>query len=324
MQRGEQPIEPQAYRELVRLRLGFLSSVHSSGSPNDESPDLGYAIALGFPIKQKTAFLLDPHIKYEAIWAHPLRPSSILVERRGSSVWARTSAGRTVLTESLGPFDSMLLELGDPVATPELMRLRQHIASWRFYDAFRVDAHSPARHMRVATFTPVLDAEGHALAAALQTIREIGDPRALEAAVCDAFPGAELGIRLDKENGLLGVEWTQHGLLRPLMGSELSDGTLRYLLLCAALLSPRPAPLLVLNEPETSLHPELLAPLARLIAQAAKQSQVWVVSHSRLLVEALAQEPTCQLIELEKSLGMSRPKGQSLLQSRAWKWPSGC
>jgi hypothetical protein len=48
----------------------------------------------------------------------------------------------------------------------------------------------------------------------------------------------------------------QHGLLRPLGTAELSDGTLRYLLWIAALLTPRPpavraAPLrcMVLNEP---------------------------------------------------------------------------
>jgi predicted ATPase len=58
------------------------------------------------------------------------------------------------------------------------------------------------------------------------------------------------------------------GLPRPLKTSELSDGTLRYLLLVAALLSPRPPALMILNEPETSLHPDLLPPLARLIAQA--------------------------------------------------------
>jgi len=59
----------------------------------------------------------------------------------------------------------------------------------------------------------------------------------------------------------------QHGLLRPLEATELSDGTLRYLLWIAALLTPRPPALMVLNEPETSLHPDLLAPLGRLIAR---------------------------------------------------------
>ncbi|MGC3765380.1 AAA family ATPase, partial [Pseudomonas aeruginosa] len=69
----------------------------------------------------------------------------------------------------------------------------------------------------------------------------------------------------------------QPGLLRPLRTGELSDGTLRYLLWIAALLTPRPPALLVLNEPETSLHPDLLAALGRLVRQAAQHSQVVVV-----------------------------------------------
>jgi predicted ATPase len=52
----------------------------------------------------------------------------------------------------------------------------------------------------------------------------------------------------------------KNGLLRPLKASELSDGTLRYLLLVAALLSPRPPALMILNEPETGLLPDLLPP----------------------------------------------------------------
>ena len=52
--------------------------------------------------------------------------------------------------------------------------------------------------------------------------------------------------------------------------------TLRYILWVAALLTPRPPELMVLNEPETSLHPDLLPALARLITFAAEHSQVWV------------------------------------------------
>jgi predicted ATPase len=60
----------------------------------------------------------------------------------------------------------------------------------------------------------------------------------------------------------------------------LSDGALRYLLLTAALLTPRPPTLLVLNEPETSLHPDLSPALARLIASASPHSQLIVVTHT--------------------------------------------
>jgi predicted ATPase len=99
------------------------------------------------------------------------------------------------------------------------------------------------------------------------------------------------------------IEMRQHGLLRPLKASELSDGTLRYLLLVAALLSPRPPALMILNEPETSLHPDLLPALARLIVQASKLTQMIVVSHAEALVSALDGDPDSRRIVLEKTLG---------------------
>jgi predicted ATPase len=74
-----------------------------------------------------------------------------------------------------------------------------------------------------------------------------------------------------------------------LMAAELSDGTLRFLLWSAALLTPRPPPLMVLNEPETSLHPDLLDPLAEMIVQASERTQVWMVTHSERLAEAVGR-----------------------------------
>jgi predicted ATPase len=111
----------------------------------------------------------------------------------------------------------------------------------------------------------------------------------------------------------------QHGLLRPLKTSELSDGTLRYLLLVAALLSPRPPALMILNEPETSLHPDLLPPLARLIAQASKRSQAVVVSHAAALVSTLGADPDCTQIVLEKHLGETVVRDGT---PPDWTWPS--
>jgi predicted ATPase len=117
------------------------------------------------------------------------------------------------------------------------------------------------------------------------------------------------------------VLFHQDGLLRPLSASELSDGTLRYLLWIAALLTPRPPSLMVLNEPETSLHPDLLPALARLIGRASEETQIWVVSHSTRLVAALEDLPHCHSIELEKDRGETRVVGQGLLDEPPWHWP---
>jgi predicted ATPase len=107
----------------------------------------------------------------------------------------------------------------------------------------------------------------------------------------------------------------QQGLLRPLKAAELSDGTLRYLLL----LSPRPPGLMILNEPETSLHPELLPPLARLIAAASKRSQIVLVSHASPLVSALDAEAGSRQIVLEKHLGETLVRDH---EPPPWTWPS--
>ena len=67
-------------------------------------------------------------------------------------------------------------------------------------------------------------------------------------------------------DGIFDLLLHQRGMLRPLRAAELSDGTLRFLLWGAALLGPSPPSLMVLNEPETSLHPDLVGPLADMIA----------------------------------------------------------
>jgi predicted ATPase len=128
----------------------------------------------------------------------------------------------------------------------------------------------PQPHPRlIGTHTPVLSNDGSDLAAALQTIIEIGDPASLAASIDDAFSGATISVLINE--GRFEVEMRQHGLLRGLKAAELSDGTLRDLLWVAALHTPRPPGLLVLNEPETSLHPDLPPPLGRLIARPNRE-----------------------------------------------------
>jgi predicted ATPase len=107
----------------------------------------------------------------------------------------------------------------------------------------------------------------------------------------------------------------QHGLLRPLRASALSDGALRYLLLTAALLTPRPPTLLVLNEPETSLHPDLSPALARLIASASPHSQIDRRHPHDALISHLAGEKHARAI----ALGSRSAKPQIL---RLLDWPS--
>ncbi|HUQ08769.1 MAG TPA: AAA family ATPase [Steroidobacteraceae bacterium] len=309
MKRGDVPIQGTSRKEPVNLRLGF------------QGDQIGYAIDLGLPIPAMSAFSQDPEIKRECVWGgEKLRPSWLLADRRGPAVRVRNRDGDwDEAIATLPSFESMLSVMSDPQRAPELLALREEVRGWRFYDHFRADADAPARHSQIGTRTPVLAHDGRDLAAAVQTILEIGDGRALAAAVDDAFPGAT--VRIEHGGGRFTLLFSQHGLLRPLDASELSDGTLRYLLWVAALLTPRPPSLMILNEPETSLHPDLLPALARLIEKASKRAQVWVVSHASRLIAALKECGGCNAIVLTKELGETAIEGQGILDSPPWKWP---
>jgi predicted ATPase len=151
-------------------------------------------------------------------------------------------------------------------------------------------------------------------------ILEIRSDEALASTIEDAFPGSRLFV--DAENGRFELKLQQHGLLRPLSAAELSDGTLRYLLRAAALFTPRPPELMVLNEPETSLHPDLLPALARLILAAAKNTQMIVVSHSSTLIAELTSSPLCTHLHLLKDFGETTLDGATHFNKPKWNWPA--
>jgi predicted ATPase len=305
---GEHPIQGTTRKQPVNLRMGFASD------------EFGYLIDLGLPAGGGSAFALDPEIKRECIWhGERLRPSTLLVERHGPVVRIQGSDGWNIVSDSLAAFDSMMTQIADPRNAPEMLLLRESIRAWRFYDHFRTDAESPARLPQIGTRTPILGNDGSDLAAAIATIQEIGDSKALEEAVADAFPGSR--IQVIAESGRFSLGMQQHGMLRALGAAELSDGTLRYLLWIAALLTPRPPALMVLNEPETSLHPDLLPALARLIARVSETTQVIVVTHAEKLIAPLADIAGCNSIRLEKEFGETSVVGLSALQRPAWHWP---
>ena len=309
MKTGAHTVEGLVRQKAQRLRLGFASD------------EFSYAISLGLPKPSSSAFSNDPEIKRESIFfGDNYRQASSLIERENTIVKNREDRQWGMLSTQIPLYESIFSQISDPVKTPEVVTLREFIRGWRFYDHFRTDTDAPARQSHVGTRTPILSHDGHDLAAALRTIVEIGDDHALKAAIEDAFPGAKLEVFFDN-TGRFSLGFFQHGLLRPLSAKELSDGTLRYLLWIAALLTPRPPPLMVLNEPETSLHPDLLPALGRLIVHASKQTQVWVVSHAPGLIEALRQSPACHEIVLEKELGQTQMVGQTLLDTPLWRWP---
>lgn len=312
MRSGVSPMQGTIGGGPVSLRLGFASE------------DYGYAIDLGLPIPEPgpargvpSLFGDDPVVKAEAVWAgESLSRRNAIARRTNASVLVQGGDGRLrPVIGDLAPFESMMVRAADPTNAVELLHLRERMRGWRFYDHFRIDRDAPARVPRVGTRTMALSSDGSDLAPAIQTVREIGNGLAFDGAIEDAFPGSR--IEIEATDGLFSLAMRQDGLRRPLSASELSDGTLRYVLLAAALHTPRPPELMVLNEPESSLHPGLLKPLARMIAAASHRSQIVVVSHAAPLVDALTGAGA-QSLTLEKVDGETVASGSEV---PPWTWP---
>ncbi len=283
--------------------------------------EVGYLIDLGLPqTDARSLFTRDPEIKREQLFSGPFaRPGTLFVDRQRGGVRVRGDHGWESVDQPMGPGQSVLLDLVDGTARWETASLRSRIASWRFYDHFRTDASAPARQPQVGTRTRWLSDDGSDLAAVWATTTEAGRGAPLDEAVDRAFPGSR--VQISVTDGSFRLQLRQPGLLRPLDAAELSDGTLRYLLWCAALLPADPPPLLVVNEPESSLHESLIDPLGSLLAHAASQTQVIVVTHSAPLRRALA-EAGGSVVELESNGYGTRVRDQLPLERPSWHWPS--
>lgn len=270
--------------EMARITLaaGF-------GAPAEEGVLYSYEVAIGVPPPGGPgAFPLEPDMKEEALLFHHGGRTHRLLERKGRSVMARDADGKRVeISRDLLASETALSAFDEPQRFPDVHAIKQIMRDWRFYHDLRTDQESALRRPCLAVATPTMASDGSNLAAVLATLIHIRrDTIDLDRAIGDAFPGARLEVPMPGQAASFGMVFPDHPK-RVFEARELSDGTLRYLALVGALLSLRLPSFIALNEPESSLHPDLLEPLARLIAKAAERTQVWLVTHSERLAAAL-------------------------------------
>lgn len=309
---GGERIRYQRRKPPKRVVLGFEADVFA------------YEVQLGLPSPNEhalgTMFTLDPRVKEEYIWPSGASRRVLMLKRDEPSAWLRNAEGCMVTYPfQISKHESVLSQIIDPHLYPEISALRNEVLRWRFYHHFRTDTDSPIRQPQIGVHTPVLSRDGSDLAAALQTILEIGDGATLLEMIAKAFGGATLLV--EAVDTLFSMQLQIPGLLRPLQAREFSDGQLRFLCLCAALLSPRPPSLLALNEPETSLHPDLVDPLAQLIVRASKDTQLWITTHSQPLAEQIERHSGLSRVRLRMVDGETQVE---LLRTAALGPPGGC
>jgi hypothetical protein len=203
---------------------------------------------LGLPTPSSSAFGQDPEIKRECIWAGECCAGGAARRAARPARAQPRRQGVVQLTQALASFDSMMTHCADPRSSPEMLMLREQMRGWRFYDQFRADLEAPARQPQIGTTRRCS-----------RTTAPTSPPRCRPSSR-SAMRGARrfgrrrlsrrVGLGLAPRRALRGRD----APARPAAAAQ-SRRALRWHaalpLWIAALLTPRPPQLLVLNEPET-------------------------------------------------------------------------
>ena len=294
--------------ENIRIHLG----IHHQ--------DFNYTLEAGLiptmPL-DPTRFRTDPDLKIETL-ATSGPSGKVMAQRKAASIFLRGSSGK--LEPIPLPFhapESMLSEVRAGLLHPFRTATRETLLQWRFHHHFPTDPASPLRKPMIGFWSPVLAENGENVAATLQTLRESHRLQPLDDVFSEAFP--ETSWSPVNDDGSFEIRLLRHDLKRWLSSAELSDGTLRFFCLAAALLTSHPPPLLVLNEPETSLHPKLFPAISQLIAHAAKDTQIIIVSHSEELTSEIEKHSKITRLDLAIDRGRTRLSSH-LGSNRVWEF----
>jgi len=214
------------------------------------------------------------------------------------------------------PLETSLAQVPKMFREPEDFRNR--LSSSTFYHVLNVDPRSPVRLPQPMQPASLPGRNGEELVSCLFYLRETerGRFEAIEDSLRTAFPRFE---RLDfppVAAGTLALAWRERGLSKALYMHQLSEGTLRFLWLATLLQSPGLTALTLLDEPEVSLHPELLSLLADLLREASTRSQLIVATHSDRLIRFL--EPKEVLLLNSTEDGMSSITWADQLDLAEW------
>lgn len=186
-------------------------------------------------------------------------------------------------------FESVVNQIQDERAYPEIYCLRQIYGSFRLYRDWSFGPRSSLKQPQRPDFLSVSLMEGFEnLVLVLNNIKnKRGDD--LRRSIKRLYESA-IDIEIEIGGGLVLLNIVESGGVR-IPHTRLSDGTIRYLALLAILLNPTPAPVTVIEEPELGLHPDIIPVIAELLVDASTRTQLFVSTHSRILVDALNDHP---------------------------------
>jgi predicted ATPase len=109
---------------------------------------------------------------------------------------------------------------------------------------------------------------------------------------CERFEDVKVRVGA----GVAQVFLREAGLVEMLSAIRMSDGTLKFLCLLAALFHPKPPPLMCIEEPELGLHPDAQQLVSEALIEASESMQLIVTTHSEALIDSLSDQPEAVLV----------------------------
>jgi predicted ATPase len=260
-------------------RLGFGLSIEVPGYA-----PLVYGLTL---VPSGPAYVIEEETLTQQRQAH--RTPFKHIDSHGGDIRYYEMEGRRLVrpTWEHNPLETSLSQVPKMFRHPEELRAR--LASSAFYHTLDVGERAPVRLPQPMRPAPLPGKNGEDLVSCLFYMRETDRDRydAVEDALRAAFPGFE---RLDfppVAAGTLAMTWRDRSFSHPFFTNQLSEGMLRFLWLVTLLQSPGLTAATLIDEPEVSLHPELLGLLADLLREASQRTQIVVATHSDRLVRFL-------------------------------------
>ena len=202
--------------------------------------------------------------------------------------------------ESLGApiprTESVLATFKNPNDPTPITEVGNHFAEIRIYREFRTGRGGGARSgVSTITAKDALQDGGDNLALILQEL-DFRDRHELIRGYLLRFCERFEDVKIEIANGLARAFLRETGLAEMLSSIRMSDGTLKFLALLAALFHPHPPPLMCIEEPELGLHPDAMQLVASALVEASQSMQLIVTTHSEALVDALTGRPESVLV----------------------------
>ena len=204
---------------------------------------------------------------------------------------------RQLTLEEVKPEQSILSQRRDPYYYPELTYLANQFERVNFYREWTL-GHSTVvrRPQKTDLRQDVLLSDASNLALVLSELRRKPPlkERILEL-MKDVYPSFN-GFDIHVSGSGAQISFQEQGLYEDVPATRLSDGSLRYLCLLAVLCNPTPGWITCIEEPELGLHPDIIPKVADLLVEASERSQIFVTTHSDVLVDALTEVPEAVVV----------------------------